>query len=168
MSIPYSTRLCARVLATSSSWQNLFTVPAGNRVVIKSVFSLQPVLAGNHVVIGIPGSVQLLDLYPSGVPFVSLYSSVVIHENETVGAVVYGQGTWLSMHGYLLQGAGASLTPPGAGLGGGLGAEVIPLTLVRGEGDTGGVTTDPPGPPGSHVGSQPPIHFAGNDIGRFE
>lgn len=109
----YSTRLYAGQVAGDNTKRLLFTVPAGYRVVIRTIINTQTIANEAHFALYIgTGGPMLVRVDASSYTASTLVDTrIVLHEGEAC----YGYARWqiatVSIHGYLLIGSGGPIVP---------------------------------------------------------
>lgn len=110
----YSTRLATGTAVVASNRVLAFTVPAGNRVVIRQVSLQQSPGAGVAFLLylGSGGPFLLRAELPQGSgSFLNIECRTVYHEGEQCYARALVNNADFSLHGYILKGPGGPMTP---------------------------------------------------------
>jgi hypothetical protein len=110
---PYSTRIYLASQTPAQGYVNAFQVPAAHRVVIRYGHMATTWTAGVGVQLFLAStSLELFRLVPpSNTSTYGQELRVVLHEGETLQVRALVAVTHISLHGFLLQGAGAPLVP---------------------------------------------------------
>jgi len=112
MGFAYSTRIWAGQVVVGTT-KALAAVPPGKRLVVRSIYNQQTSGAGTYLAIRVqPANVQLLRVAPSGADYSTLWEGhLVIHELENISLIATISAANISIHGYLLDGAGGPMNP---------------------------------------------------------
>lgn len=98
---PYSERF---VIAAGAGYSPLFTVPVGQRAILKSIVSYNPSGASGQVVLELKGSLVWSVPVPGGQGGVSPAFMLVLYAGETMRLYNGAVGQYSAASGYLLAG----------------------------------------------------------------
>lgn len=109
----WSTRLATGTVTVAQNRVLAFTVPMGHRVVVKYACTQQATAAGAAVLfyLGSGGPWLARVDSTSGDPGTSVEMRLTLHEGEQLYVRALINAADFSLHGYLLDGAGAPLVP---------------------------------------------------------